>query len=155
MGAVKTFKIKGEVPPEHLHFEIEFEPAEGLDEEPRVEEFEAYGKAHAGMTLALASVARYDLRGRQVPDMNGMMRFFELAMPAPDYERFRTLIDSPDWQVELDTVGDIFSWLIEETADRPTRRSRRSSRMRQAGGRTEPGAVIELHDDSVAETSLS
>lgn len=152
MGAVKTFKVKEEEPVEPLHFELEFIPLDP-EAEPKTEQFEAYGKAHGGSTLALASISRYDHRGRQVPDINGMLRYFELAMPATDYTRFRDLIDSADWQVDMDTIGDVFSWLIEEQAGRPTRRSRRSSRTRPGGGRTEHDAVIELAPDSVAETS--
>lgn len=159
MGAVKTFRVQQGEPVEPLRFEIEFLPRvdEDSDEDasPRVEQFTAHGKATAGATLALASVARYDLRGKQVPDMNGMMEFFRLIMPNEDYERMRGLFEDPEWEVEMDTVGDIFSWLIEETAGRPTRRSRRSARSRSDGGRTGQGAVIELPNDSVESISSS
>lgn len=152
MGAVKTFRVKQGEPVEPLNFELEFQPLDP-EGEPRTEQFTAFGKATAGATLALASVARYDLRGRQVPDMNGMMEFFRLIMPPNDYERMRSLFEAPDWEIEMDTVGDIFSWLIEETAGRPTRRSRRSSGTRPGDGRTGHAAVIELPSDSVESTS--
>lgn len=150
---VKTFRVKeSETPPEPLPFDLEFIPADP-EKEPIIESFEAFGKPPAGAQLALASVIRYGPRGRQNVDMNGMMEFFELVMATEDYERLRKLLDDPEWTIDIDLVGDIFTWLTEEYADRPTRRSRRSSHMRLAGGKTEQDAVIELPDDSVAETS--
>jgi hypothetical protein len=154
MGAVKTFRVKQGEAVEPLNFELEFQPLDP-DAEPRVEQFTAYGKATAGATLALASVARYDLRGRQVPDMNGMMEFFRLIMPPTDYERMRALFEDTEWEIEMDTVGDIFSWLIEETAGRPTRRSRRSSRSRPEDGRIVHAVATEQPSDSAELTSSS
>jgi hypothetical protein len=147
---VKTFRVmEDEQPPEPLTFEIEFVPKDP-DQEPRVESFQALGKAPAGATLALASIARTDRYGRQRPDMNGMMTYFEIVMPEGEYTRFRSLLEDPKLMVHIDTVGDIFVWLTEEYAERPTERSRRSSRTRPDDGRIvpvvarEPSGEVEL-----------
>lgn len=153
--SVKTFRVKEEEEPvENLPFEFEFIPKDP-DAKPRVEQFEAYGKPPVGATLAMSSMIRYGARGRRDIDMNGMMEFFERAMPDEDYQRMRDLFDSPEWTIDIDLVGEVFTWLTEEYSDRPTKRSRRSSRTGPDGGRSELGVVIPLDDSSVEENSSS
>jgi hypothetical protein len=150
---VKTFTIKEpEQPAEPIPFEFRFIPKDP-DGEPKVEQFEAYGKAPVGATLAMSSMIRYGSRGTRNIDMNGMMEFFEKAMPPEDYERMRDMFDDPKWIIDIDDVGEVFTWLTEQYSDRPTRRSRRSSRTGPDNGRNEQGVVIALDPDSVEETS--
>lgn len=149
---VKTFRIsEPEETAEPLVFEFELLPAAGGD--PVIERFEALGKAPGGAQLALAQMIHYGSRGRRNVDMNGMMEFFELVMPEDDYQRMRDLFNDQRWLIDISAVGDVFTWLTEEYADRPTKRSRHSSRTRPDDGRTEPAVVIELPNGSVAETS--
>lgn len=170
--SVKTFRVKEEAEPVENHvFEFEFIPAEGSTVTEAmvsdkgngvrhltahgtlVEQFEAYGRAPVGATLAMSSMIRYGARGRRDIDMNGMMEFFERAMPSEDYQRMRDLFDDPKWTIDIDLVGEVFTWLTEEYSDRPTKRSRRSSRTGPDGGRSELGVVIPLDDSSVEESS--
>jgi hypothetical protein len=53
--------------------------------------------------------------------------FFKAAMPKSDYERFDALISDPDRSVQIETIMDIVSWLMEVYGERPTRRSEDSS----------------------------
>lgn len=151
--AVKTFTV-AEEDVEPIPFDLEFLPADP-DEDRRVEHFEAYGKAPAGAMVAALKVQRR--RGKVVdsPDSEALMEFFALSMPPEDYTRLAALVDSPDWMIEFSVLAQIFGWLLEEQAERPTRRSRRSSSTRPVDGRTEQSAVIELADSSVVETSSS
>lgn len=149
--AVKTFTVQEEeVDP--IPFDLEFLPADP-EKDRRVEHFEAYGKAPAGAMNAALRVQRR--RGRHVdsPDSDALMEFFELSMPPEDYARLAALVESPEWMIDFSVLARIFGWLLEEQAERPTRRSRRSSGTRPDDGRTELDAAIRLPDDSVVETS--
>lgn len=167
---VKTFKVvEPDETPEPYPFEFELVPKHddpivdliGTENGVRhlnengniIERFEAMGTPPAGAQLALAGIIRYGSRGKQNIDMNSMMDFFARVMSDEDYERMRNLFDDKRWIIPIDAVGEVFEWLTEEYNDRPTKRSRRSTHMRPVGGRTERDAVIELPDDSVAETS--
>lgn len=144
---VKTFRVaEPEEAPEPYPFVLEFQPADP-EAEVLVERFEAYGKAPVGATLAMSSMIRYGARGRRDIDMNGMMEFFERAMPPEDYTRLRDLFDDPKWTIDIDLVGDVFSWLTEEYSGRPTKRSRRSSRTGPDGGRTVLAVASEPLED--------
>lgn len=151
---IKTFKfVEPEEAPEPWPFEFELTPRDGGD--PVIERFEAMGEAPAGAQLALAQMIHYSTRGRRNIDMNGMMEFFEKVMSDEDYQRMRDLFDDKRWIIKIDAVGEVFTWLTEVYAERPTKRSRHSSPTRPGDGRTERDAVIELPNDSVAETSLT
>lgn len=134
---VKVFKVVrdgAELSP--IPFEIQFSHADVPGSETTME-FVVIPEAPAGMTLLLASVIRWDKRGKQSVDLNGMSAFFEAAMPPADYERFRAAIEDPKLVVPMDTLGEIFEWLAGDVySERPTSPSRTSS-----GGRRRTGGT--------------
>jgi hypothetical protein len=150
--AIKTFTVREEEV-EPIEFDLEFLPIDP-EKSRRVEHFEAYGLAPAGAMNAALRVQRRG-RGRRVesPDSEALMEFFALSMPPEQYARLEALIDSPEWKIQFALLAEVFGYVLEEQAERPTKRSRRSSGTRPEDGRTEPSAVIELPRDSVVETS--
>lgn len=46
--------------------------------------------------------------------------FFKKALVADDYQRFDVMIKSPEYIVDLNLIGDIAAWLVEEYTARPT-----------------------------------
>lgn len=51
---------------------------------------------------------------------------FEDAMPAEEYARFQALLNDPAVIIEMDTIAEIASWLVEEYTARPTKPSENS-----------------------------
>jgi hypothetical protein len=51
--------------------------------------------------------------------------FFEDAMEADEYERFQEYLKGPVI-IDMELIGDIASWLVEEYTSRPTQQSRPS-----------------------------
>lgn len=49
--------------------------------------------------------------------------FFEDVMEPPEYLRFRDYLRNDEVIIEMDTIGDIAAWLIEEYTARPTQLS--------------------------------
>jgi hypothetical protein len=132
--AVKTFTVSEEEV-ENIPFDLEFLPADP-EKDRRVEHFEAYGKAPAGAMNAALRVSRRRGRRSDTPDSEALMEFFALSMPPEDYDRLEALVNSPEWMLDFSLLANIFGWLLEEQAERPTRRSRRSSRTGPDDGRT-------------------
>lgn len=54
------------------------------------------------------------------------LEFFESALKKDAYTRFKSLIESEDKIVRIETLGEIAEWLIEEYTDRPTDQSKGS-----------------------------
>lgn len=52
--------------------------------------------------------------------------FFQDAMEEAEYKRFRDYLNSPDLIIEMDTIGEIATWLVEEYTARPTQPSESS-----------------------------
>lgn len=50
--------------------------------------------------------------------------FFESALKKESYSRFKDIIESEDKIVNIETLGEIAEWLIEEYTDRPTQESK-------------------------------
>lgn len=151
---VQTFDVdEDEEAQETEPFRLRFRPVDP-EREPLVEEFKVWRHPTASSTTALSEAFPRDKRGRRSPDLAGIMHYLAAAMPDDEFARLEALIDSPEWKIKLDKVGDVFAWVVELHADRPTRRSRRSSRTRPPAGRTVPVAVTEL-EPTTAATSTS
>jgi hypothetical protein len=148
---VKTFTVSEEEV-ENIPFQLEFLPADP-EKEPLVERFEAYGKAPAGAMVAALKVSRRRGRVTDTPDSEALEDFFALSMPPEEWARLKTLIDSPDWMLDFAMLATIFGWLLEEQAERPTRRSRRSSRTGPGDGRTVLAVESAPVEPSVATSS--
>jgi len=54
------------------------------------------------------------------------LNFFESSLKQESYKRFKALIESEDRIVQIETLGEIAEWLIEEYTDRPTPESKGS-----------------------------
>jgi hypothetical protein len=52
--------------------------------------------------------------------------FFESALKTESYKAFKAVIESEDKIVNIETLGEIAEWLIEEYTDRPTEASKDS-----------------------------
>jgi hypothetical protein len=48
--------------------------------------------------------------------------FFKYVLLPESYERFNTLTTDPDTIVEVETLGEIVGWLVEQYSERPTKR---------------------------------
>ena len=48
--------------------------------------------------------------------------FFKSVMEAPEYERFMVLLKSEDVIIDMELIGEIAGWLVEQYATRPTAR---------------------------------
>lgn len=62
--------------------------------------------------------------------------FFEDVMETDEYARFREYLRNPDVIIEMDTIGDIAAWLIEEYTARPTQPSESSASGPSSSGPT-------------------
>ncbi len=150
---VQTFDVDEDPEAQETEpFRLRFRPVDPK-KDPLVEEFKVWRHPTGSSVTALTRAFPRDRHtGRRSPDLDGIMLFLEKAMPDDEFARLQALIDSPDWKIKLDKLGDLFAWVVELHGDRPTRRSRRSTRTRPADGRTVPAAVTEL-EPTGAETS--
>jgi hypothetical protein len=62
--------------------------------------------------------------------------FFRQVLAEEDRDRFTELVTDPEQIVELEILGEIAGWLVEQYSERPTREPSRSSKKRGSGGRT-------------------
>lgn len=62
--------------------------------------------------------------------------FFKDCMEEAEYERFRAYLNQPDLIIEMTTIGEIASWLVEEYTARPTLRSENSGSGPSSAGPT-------------------
>ncbi len=150
---VQTFDVDEDpVAQETEPFRLRFRPVDP-EKEPILEEFKVWRHPSGSSVTALSEAFPRDKRtGRRSPDLGGIMHFLSSAMPDEEFARLQALIDSPEWKIKLDKIGDVFAWVVELHGEVPTRRSRRSSRSRPGDGRTVPAAVTEP-DPATAATS--
>ncbi len=147
---VPTFDVDEDVEAQETEmFRLRFRPVDP-ESEAKVEEFKVWRHPSASSTTALSEAFPRDKRGRRHPDLAGIMQFLSAAMPDDEFSRLEALIDSAEWKIGLDKVGDVFAWVVELHADRPTKRSRRSSRSRPDDGRTVRAVVTELEPTTAA-----
>jgi hypothetical protein len=64
-----------------------------------------------------------------------IIQFMEEALEEPDQERFTAMIRDPDIIVEVETLGEIAGWIVEQYTSRPTK-----PRSRSAAGRKKIGS---------------
>ena len=56
-----------------------------------------------------------------------LYNFLSSAMPDEEYERLQKQLKNPEVIIEIDTIGEIVAWLVEEYSSRPTLRPENSS----------------------------
>lgn len=126
--ARKSFTVDAQ-PKEVIEFDLEFKThflkEDGSTEIIRdTETFTCIDDIPGGvMTDFSEYVSRSEIGG-----LAGMLKVIEGVLIDEDVPRFRAVIHSKEKIVNLDTLGDILEWVIEQYADRPTKRPSRSSR---------------------------
>jgi hypothetical protein len=80
------------------------------------QEFEAYPKV-SGVAL-LEFIATADENSASTA--KGILEYLKSAMNAEQYKKFYALVKDPENNIEVDTLSEIVSFLIEEQTARPT-----------------------------------
>lgn len=84
------------------------------------ETFECYSNLQGKVLLDLAAGSNADdpaAAGKLMTD------FFASALKPESLERFNALLEDSERIVNVETLGDITAWLVEEYSDRPTKES--------------------------------
>jgi len=91
--------------------------------EPEPLSFELYDEEFKCVPQIQGSVMLNMVKDSQDPDgaaaASIITDFFGKVLVPESYERFETLINSPDKIVTVETLGEITSWLIQEYTSRP------------------------------------
>jgi len=90
---------------------------------------------------ALPGALLLDMIRKADSDSGGMAAeaitdFLNSSLEESDAEKFQALIADPDQIVQMETLGEIVGWLVEQYTTRPTKVRSRSSNGRSTGGRT-------------------
>lgn len=94
--------------------------------------FTAIAVAPGGALLAFTEKVEPETGGRPA---SAIIQFLEDVLVDEDVARFTELIHSKTSQVDIETLGEVVSWLMEEYGQRPTSPSNGSG-----GGHTTVGA---------------
>lgn len=74
-----------------------------------------------GMTLLkFVREADSDDGGRSAA---AMIDLFDKVLKKDDAVRFKELVDDPDVLIEMETLGEIVAWVVEQYTSRPTKES--------------------------------
>lgn len=101
----------GQVPPSHKINESE------------VHSFHAKRAVSGSLLLQVESMNAGGKVGKNARGGDAVMDFYLAALIEEDRERFRKLIDDPDFYVHAQTLQDIIVWLYGIYSARPTKRS--------------------------------
>lgn len=110
-----------------------------------IDEFPPLGFALNGEEFsckqAMSGAALLDFVRRADGDSGGMaaeaiIQFLNSSLEEDDAARFDTMIKDPDQIVQVETLGEIAGWLVEQYTTRPTKARTRSASGRSNGGRT-------------------
>lgn len=84
------------------------------------EEFEAYGAVSGAVLLEFIEAT-----GSENPSetARGLLGYLRQSMNAENLERFNKVIHDPEINVEMETLSEIVSYLVEERTNRPTEAS--------------------------------
>lgn len=116
----------------------DFGKTQGIDEFPPLG-FALNGEEFA-CRPALPGTTLLDFVRRADSDSGGMaaeaiVQFLEDSLDDPDRQRFVTMINDPDQIVEVETLGEIAGWIVEQYTSRPTKPRSRSANGRSTAGR--------------------
>jgi hypothetical protein len=104
--------------------------------EHEILQFTAMGDPGVGLDMTIGRLVRYDQRGRQIVDINGIMEFYRRVLPEDEYAVLHDAIyERHDIMIPSETFGDAFNELMEVYTGRPTREQRRSSGSLPGNGR--------------------
>lgn len=65
-----------------------------------------------------------------------LYQFFKDCMSASEYERFDRVLKNPEVIIDMETIGEIAGWLVEEYTQRPTRQPATSASGQLTSGPT-------------------
>ena len=109
-----------------------------------IDEFPPLGFALNGEEFscrpALPGTTLLDFVRRADSDSGGMaaeaiVQFLKDSLEEPDRERFVTMSEDLDQIVEVETLGEIAGWIVEQYTSRPTKPRSRSASGRSTAGR--------------------
>lgn len=106
----------------------EFEP---LGFELNNEQFECYAAVQGAVLLDFIRDADGDSGGDAA---KALYNFFGNVMDSANYERFMSVLNDKNTIIDLEFIGEIASWLVEQYSSRPTKQPGSSS-----NGATTPG----------------
>lgn len=110
----------------HKSFAPKVEEAEPITFTILDEEFEAYPQLQGAVIVELlAGLADTGEEGNGAAAASLLTNVFEFALKPESLERFKKLTHDPERIVDLETLSEIVSWLMEEYTDRPTEDSSR------------------------------
>ena len=103
----------------------------GSEEEPTPlvfklydEEFECYPRVQGKVLLDLVANSNDDDGVGMAKTMSG---FFDAVVKPESKKRLDALLSNPDKVVDVETLGEITGWLMEQYSERPTKRPEPSS----------------------------
>lgn len=111
----------------------------------RIEEFEPLefdlNDQHYKCKPAMQGAVLLDFVARADSESGGasagaLYGFFEDAMEEAEYKRFMEYLNSPEVIIDMDLIGEIASWLVEEYTARPTQQSSSSDTGPSSAGPT-------------------
>lgn len=65
-----------------------------------------------------------------------LLSFLREVLLEEDWDRFEEMVNDSEVIVEVETLGEITGWLVEQYAERPTKERSRSASGRSTAGRT-------------------
>lgn len=103
-GKIKSFTTKNATKAEPIEFELEGET------------FEAYGEVPGAVLLDFIAAATKEDGGNTAA---AIMGYLKSSMNKENYKRFDALTRDPEKVIQLQTLSDIVSYLVEERTNRP------------------------------------
>lgn len=107
-----------------IEFELagETEPADGQEPGEWVEKFTAVARAPFGAMNDIQASVGTDGQGNMVYNRMNLINFFRQVLVDSDVARFDQLCRDKHKLVAVETLGEVFMWLNEEYAERPSGR---------------------------------
>lgn len=75
-----------------------------------------------------------DANGDGGDSAKALYNFLEAAMSAEEYTKLQAVLHDPETIIDIEVIGEIVSWLVEEYSDRPTTRPEASSNGQLSSG---------------------
>lgn len=105
---LKSFTSKKKDTAEPIAFELEGES------------FEAYAEVPGAVLLDFIGASDSDSTGKSAASI---LEYLKNSLNAENYKRFNKIIRDPEVLVDIETLAEIVSFLIEERTSRPTEAS--------------------------------
>ena len=93
--------------------------------------FEAVPAVQGSVLLEFVAAADSESGGSAA---SALYKFFEDVMEPGEYARFQKVLKDPDVIIDMELIGEIAGWLVEEYSARPTRRPESSAAGQEVTG---------------------